>query len=70
MVHGLYVYEVNHVSYSVSEFAEKCGVNKETIRYYEQKNLLLELSHTNAGYREYSDDDVKRMNFIRRMQEL
>ncbi|HEO3726634.1 TPA: MerR family DNA-binding transcriptional regulator, partial [Streptococcus agalactiae] len=23
--------------YRISEFADKCGVNKETIRYYERK---------------------------------
>jgi MerR family mercuric resistance operon transcriptional regulator len=58
------------VSYRISDFAEKCGVNKETIRYYEQKTLLLEPSRTNAGYRIYSDDDVKRVAFIKRFQEL
>jgi MerR family mercuric resistance operon transcriptional regulator len=61
---------VNYVSYRISEFAKKCGVNKETIRYYEQKILLQEPSRTNAGYRIYSDDDVKRVGFIKRMQEL
>ena len=58
------------MSYRISEFAEKCGVNKETIRYYEKKNLLQEPFKTNAGYRIYSDDDVKRVGFIKRMQEL
>lgn len=61
---------MNDLSYRISEFADKCGVNKETIRYYERKNLLLEPSKTNAGYRIYSDDDVKRVGFIKRMQEL
>jgi MerR family mercuric resistance operon transcriptional regulator len=61
---------VNHVSYRISEFAEKCGVNKETIRYYEQKSLLQEPSRTDAGYRIYSNDDVRRVGFIKRMQEL
>lgn len=56
--------------YCISEFADKCGVNKETIRYYERKNLLQEPSRTKAGYRIYSDDDVKRVWFIKRMQEL
>src|SRR5699024_1575999 len=50
--------------------AEKCGVNKETIRYYEKKSLLREPSRTNAGYRIYSDDDIKRVKFIKRLQDL
>lgn len=28
--------------YQISELAEKCGVNKETIRYYERVGLLKE----------------------------
>jgi MerR family mercuric resistance operon transcriptional regulator len=58
------------MSYRIGEFAEKCGLNKETIRYYEKKNLLKEPEKTNAGYRIYSDDDVKRVGFIKRMQDL
>ena len=53
-----------------SEFAFKCGVNKETIRYYERKNLLQVPSRTDAGYRIYSEDEVKRVGFIKRLQEL
>ncbi|MFZ3590370.1 Hg(II)-responsive transcriptional regulator [Bacillus sp. DJP31] len=58
------------MSYRISAFANKCGVNKETIRYYERKNLLQEPLKTNAGYRIYSDDEVRRVGFIKRMQEL
>ena len=58
------------MSYRISEFADKCGVNKETIRYYERKKLLQEPSRTNAGYRLYSENAVKRVGFIKRMQEL
>jgi MerR family mercuric resistance operon transcriptional regulator len=58
------------MSYRISDFAKKCGVNKETIRYYEQKKLLLEPSRTNGGYRIYSDEDVKRVDFIKRLEDL
>ncbi len=61
---------VNNLSYQISVFAEKSGVNKETIRYYEKKLLLKEPSRTNAGYRIYSDDDIKRVKFIKRLQDL
>lgn len=62
--------EVNNLCYQISVFAEKCGVNKETIRYYEKKELLKEPIRTDAGYRIYSDDDVKRVKFIKRLQDL
>ena len=55
--------------YRISEFADKCGVNKETIRYYERKIYLQEPHRTEAGYRIYSYD-VKRVGFIKRIQEL
>lgn len=58
------------MNYQISVFAEKCGVNKETIRYYEKKALLKEPNRTDAGYRIYSDDDVKRVKFIKRLQDL
>lgn len=58
------------MSYQISVFAEKCGVNKKTIRYYEKKALLKEPNRTDAGYRIYSDDDVKRVKFIKRLQDL
>ena len=47
------------MAYFISSFSEKCGVNKESIRYYERKNLLPEPDRTNSGYRVYSEEDVK-----------
>lgn len=58
------------MKYLISEFAEKSDVNKETIRYYERKKLLEKPSRTEAGYRLYSDEDVKRVKFIKQLQEL
>lgn len=58
------------MTYHISELAEKCGVNKETIRYYERVGLLLEPSRTNAGYRIFSNESVNRIKFIKRMQDL
>lgn len=54
----------------ISELAGKCGVNKETIRYYERKKLLQQPSRTHSGYRIYSENDVKRIKFIKRLQDL
>lgn len=58
------------MAYRISELAEKCGVNKETIRYYERKGLLSEPPRTVVGYRIYTDESVNRLYFIKRMQEL
>lgn len=58
------------MNYRISELAEKCEVNKETIRYYESVGLLLEPSRTKAGYRIYSEESVNRIKFIKKMQDL
>ncbi|QBK25307.1 Hg(II)-responsive transcriptional regulator [Ureibacillus thermophilus] len=58
------------MKYRIGELADKCNVNKETIRYYERKGLIKETSRTDSGYRMYSEETVKRIGFIKRMQEL
>lgn len=60
----------NKMKYRISELAVKCNVNKETIRYYERKGLINETLRTDSGYRMYSEETVKRIFFIKRMQEL
>jgi len=45
-------------------------VNKETIRYYEKRQLLPLPARTEAGYRLYSERDAKRVQFIKRLQQL
>ena len=56
--------------YRISEFADKCGVNKETIRYYERKNFITRTSPNGAGYRIYSYDDVKRVGLLNEYRNL
>ncbi|WP_461201427.1 Hg(II)-responsive transcriptional regulator [Anoxybacillus sp. TBDG-1] len=56
--------------YRISELAKRCGVNKETIRYYEKRQLLPLPVRTEAGYRLYSERDAKRVQFIKRLQQL
>nr|WP_249312932.1 Hg(II)-responsive transcriptional regulator [Lederbergia citrea] len=56
--------------YLIGELAEKCGVNKETIRYYERVGIVSEPFRTDSGYRMYPSETVDRIRFIKRMQEL
>lgn len=52
------------------DLADAAGVNIHTVRYYESRGLLPKPPRTGAGYRMYGDEDVKRLRFIRRAQEL
>ena len=52
------------------ELAKQANVNTETLRYYEREGLLPEPKRSEAGYRLYTADDVKRVQFIKRAQDL
>ena len=56
--------------FRTSELAEKAGVNKETIRFYEKKGLLADPIRTDGGYRQYSLKDIERLIFIKNAKEL
>ncbi len=59
----------SHV-YQTSELAKKAEVNKETIRFYEKKGLLSDPIRTDGGYRQYSQEDLERLIFIKNAKEL
>lgn len=54
----------------ISEVAERCAVNVQTIRFYERRGLLRDPRDGVGGYREYDEDDVERLAFIRQAQAL
>ncbi len=55
---------------NIGRLSERAGVNIETIRYYEKIGLLPEPSRTAAGYRQYGEDHLRRLRFIRRGRDL
>jgi Hg(II)-responsive transcriptional regulator len=54
----------------ISEAAEQAGVNVQTLRYYERRGLLPKPPRQTSGYREFPDDAVRVVRFIKRAQEL
>ena len=53
------------MNYQAGEFSKLAGINSETLRYYEKNDLLIPVGKTEAGYRLYSDDSLKQINFIK-----
>ena len=53
------------MNYQAGEFSKLAGINSETLRYYEKSDLLVPVGKTDAGYRLYSDDSLKQINFIK-----
>lgn len=54
----------------IGEVAERTGVTQRTLRFYEEKGLLRPPSRMEGGFRLYSEEDVQRVEQIRRMQSL
>ncbi|MDX2206008.1 MAG: MerR family transcriptional regulator [Gemmatimonadales bacterium] len=55
---------------TIGQLAIAAHVNIETIRYYERRRLLPEPPRTRAGYRQYDEEAVRRVRFIKRAQDL
>ncbi len=55
---------------TIGKLAKEAGVGVETIRFYERKGLIRKPPKKDGGFRTYSEDEVVRIRFIRRAQEL
>jgi MerR family transcriptional regulator, copper efflux regulator len=50
--------------------AKKIGLSVDAIRFYERNGLLPRPSRTAGGFRQYGDNDVETLAFVRRVQGL
>jgi Hg(II)-responsive transcriptional regulator len=55
---------------SIGQVARQAGVGIETIRFYEREGLLEEPARRVSGYRQYPEQVVQRIHFIKRTQRL
>ncbi len=55
---------------TIGQVATAADVNVQTIRYYERRGLVATPRRTASGYRQYTDDAVARLRFIKHAQEL
>ncbi|GAA6169620.1 MerR family transcriptional regulator [Sessilibacter corallicola] len=56
--------------YTISKLAKEANVGVETIRFYERKGLLEQPIKPMRGYRQYTEQALSRVLFIRRAQYL
>ncbi|MGW8376702.1 MerR family transcriptional regulator [Streptomyces sp. ODS28] len=53
-----------------TEAARAAGVPPSTLRYYERRGFLSPERDPHSGYRRYSREDVRRVRFVQRAQQL
>jgi len=54
----------------IGALADRAGVSAKTIRFYEQAGLLDEPPREPNGYRDYGDDALARLEFVRAGQAI
>lgn len=56
--------------HTIGQIAQQLGINVETIRFYERRGLIAQPPKPAAGFRQYPQETIDRIGFIRRAQEL
>jgi DNA-binding transcriptional MerR regulator len=56
--------------YRIGELSARVGLTERTIRYYEELGLLESVKRLDGGVRVYTDDDVRRLRYIRKLKTL
>ena len=54
----------------IGELSKNTGFQVETLRYYEKQGLLSPISRTNAGYREYNNESLRQLLFIKQAKSV
>ncbi len=54
----------------IGEVAERTGVTQRTLRFYEEKGLLRPPTRMDGGFRLYSENDIQRLERIKRLKRL
>lgn len=49
---------------TIDQAAERMGISKHTLRYYEREGLLPEIAKGANGHRRYTDDDLGWVKFL------
>ena len=55
---------------TIGQLAKVSGVNVETIRFYEKKGIIAQPVKPKQGYRQYPDETITRIRFIKRAKSL
>ncbi len=48
----------------ISEISDRTGISISALRYYEQQNLIRQVKRNDQGLRDYTEDDLKWIQFL------
>lgn len=54
----------------IGQVAERTGLSLRTIRFYEESGLVIPTARSEGGFRLYGEDEVARLEMIKRMKPL
>ena len=52
------------MKYTAGDLAKKLGVSARTVRFYDEKKLLIPCDYSEAGYRLYDENSAERLQKI------
>src|SRR2546430_4233226 len=56
--------------FTIEQVAAQTGLTKRTLRYYEEVGLLPPTNRTEGNYRRYSEEDIQRLERIKKLRDL
>lgn len=54
----------------IGELSKNTGFQVETLRFYEKEGLISPVSRTKSGYREYDQESLKQLGFIKQAKSV
>jgi MerR family copper efflux transcriptional regulator len=55
---------------NIGEVSKRADISSKMVRRYEEQGIIPKASRSDAGYRQYSENDVHILKFVKRSREL
>lgn len=49
---------------TINEVSKKLNITQDTLRFYEKTGLIGPIRRDKSGYRNYQEDDLRRIEFV------
>lgn len=66
----LFTFPAEQTAFSTKEVVVITGMTKDALRYYEQQQLIGPVPHNHNNYRQYSRQNLERLQFVATFRQL